>query len=148
MKFKRKQSGFSLIELMVVVSIIGILATVMGPKMVGFSAKARQAEAKTNLGTIYTLENVYNQENGQFVDLTAYGRGTCAANTLGFTMDNCTSKYAYAVTGSSQTAFTATATSDTGANNKIIPGCATADVWNMNATQTLTNSPSAVTSCP
>ncbi|MEI7972917.1 MAG: prepilin-type N-terminal cleavage/methylation domain-containing protein [Bdellovibrio sp.] len=51
--------GFSLIELMVVVAIIGILATLAIPSVTGFVNRARQSEARTNLSQIYSLIRAY-----------------------------------------------------------------------------------------
>jgi type IV pilus assembly protein PilA len=65
MKFKgMKQAGFSLVELMVVVGIIGILAAIAVPKLQQFTAKAKQSEAKGMLRSIYTFQESYIAENG------------------------------------------------------------------------------------
>ena len=53
---KKPLVGFSLLELMVVVAILGVLATVAVPRFNIFRSRARQAEAKTNLGMIFTLQ--------------------------------------------------------------------------------------------
>ncbi|MBI3179248.1 MAG: prepilin-type N-terminal cleavage/methylation domain-containing protein, partial [Deltaproteobacteria bacterium] len=54
-EFKRRLSrGFTLIELMIVVAIIGILALIAIPNFMKFQAKAKQSEAKTNLKAYYT----------------------------------------------------------------------------------------------
>jgi prepilin-type N-terminal cleavage/methylation domain-containing protein len=61
-----KQSGFSLIELMIVVGIIGILATMAAPKLKSFQARAKQGEAKIVLNQIYTLQESHNLENNSY----------------------------------------------------------------------------------
>ncbi|MFA5807877.1 MAG: prepilin-type N-terminal cleavage/methylation domain-containing protein [bacterium] len=48
------KKGFTLIELMIVVAIIGILAAIAIPNFLKFQAKSKQSEAKSNLGAIYT----------------------------------------------------------------------------------------------
>ena len=55
----RSKKGFTLIELMIVVAIIGILAAIAIPNFLRFQAKSKQSEAKTNLGGIFTAETAY-----------------------------------------------------------------------------------------
>lgn len=52
----KSQAGFSLVELMIVVAIIGILATVAIPNFTRFQAKARQSSARTLLSGYYTAQ--------------------------------------------------------------------------------------------
>ena len=61
---KMNAKGFSLIELMVVVGIIGILAAIAVPSFKNFQAKARQSEAKSLLSGLYTGEKSYKMEWG------------------------------------------------------------------------------------
>ncbi|WP_347358100.1 prepilin-type N-terminal cleavage/methylation domain-containing protein [Bdellovibrio sp.] len=63
---RKSQSGFSLVELMVVVAIIGVLASIAVPNISKYLAKARQSEAKTNLASLYTSEKAF------YAEYTAY----------------------------------------------------------------------------
>ena len=75
MKFAsfKNQKGFSLVELMIVVGIIGILATLALPRFKQFQAKAKMGEAKNILSHIYTLEQTYSLDNNQYLAFAAIG---------------------------------------------------------------------------
>jgi type IV pilus assembly protein PilA len=60
------KKGFSMIELMVVVAIIGVLAAIGIPQYSKFQAKARQSEAKLSLAALFTAEESFRQEWNQF----------------------------------------------------------------------------------
>jgi type IV pilus assembly protein PilA len=61
------QKGFTLIELMIVVAIIGILAAIAIPNFLQYQLKSRQSEAKTNLGGIRTSEISFNGDHGCYL---------------------------------------------------------------------------------
>ena len=59
-------SGFTLIELMIVVAIIGLLAAIAVPGFMRFQAKARRAEAYSNLAEIARSEKSFQAERDFF----------------------------------------------------------------------------------
>lgn len=85
LKAIRDQKGFTLIELMIVVAIIGILAAIAIPNFLQYQAKARQSEAKTNLGGVFVSETSYLGENSKY--------GTFAE--VGFQLAGMTNRYTY-----------------------------------------------------
>lgn len=62
----RSERGFSLVELMIVVAIIGILAAIAIPNFTRFQTKSRQSEARANLAAIYAAEKAFTAEWQQF----------------------------------------------------------------------------------
>lgn len=62
----KKQLGFTLIELMIVVAIIGILAAIAIPNFLRFQAKAKQSEARIILSGIYTAQTAYFAEQNTY----------------------------------------------------------------------------------
>jgi len=100
------EKGFTLIELMIVVAIIGILAAIAIPNFMNYQCKAKQSEAKVNLGNIRTAEEAYYAE---------YDNYTTSLTDIGFDTKG-TAKYVYTIddivtsTVATDDAFTASAT--------------------------------------
>jgi type IV pilus assembly protein PilA len=68
-----ERQGFTLIEVMITVAIIGILAAIALPNLMRHQAKARQTEAKTTLGGIFIRQNLFWAERGRFGGLDEIG---------------------------------------------------------------------------
>jgi len=66
MRHLRNSKGFTLIELMIVVVIIGILAALAIPRFTQASARAKEKEADGILKQVYTLQNAYYANNGTY----------------------------------------------------------------------------------
>jgi type IV pilus assembly protein PilA len=69
MLIKIAKKGFTLIELMIVVAIIGLLAALAIPNFLKFQARSKQAEARTNLKSSYTAEKSYYGDKQMYLDV-------------------------------------------------------------------------------
>lgn len=60
----KNQKGFTLIELMVVLIILGLLATIVLPKFLGSEEKAKREVAKTQIRSLESALDAYRLDNG------------------------------------------------------------------------------------
>lgn len=100
MKFLRSKKGFTLVELMIVVAIIGILAGIAIPRYMNFIRRSREGATKGNLGAVRSALNIYYSDlEGIFpVDITVSPFIGTAANqyldTLPQANEACTAGHA------------------------------------------------------
>lgn len=83
----RKDAGFTLVELMIVVAILGIISALAIPNFLRYQAQSRQSEARTNLSAIYVSEMTFFGEQSVF--------GTF--DQIGYTLAGTSNRYAYRV---------------------------------------------------
>ncbi len=68
----KRQSGFTLVELMVVVAIIGLLSAVAVPNFKKYQAKAKTTEAKLQLSALYTAEQAFYSDFNMYAACLRY----------------------------------------------------------------------------
>lgn len=140
----KMQKGFTLIELMIVVAIIGILAAIAIPNFLRFQAKSKQAEAKTNLGAIGTTAEAFRAEydtyNTAFSYLGWKEQGSCR---YGYhwngALTDCSAHPTGWVTCPSTQTTAATNIGFTASAGGNIDKDAVCDMWNYNDVRKLDN---------
>ncbi len=141
MNLKRKSQGFTLIELMIVVVIIGILAALAIPRFMMATTKSRQSEARAILKQIYVNQRTYWQQSPNRTYYQPAGPANAGAPEafgeiwIEIMQD---ARYNYTIQVNGQT-FVATATAN-------LDDDATIDTWTMNELGVLTNTMDDATS--
>lgn len=87
LKINKKQSGFTIVELLIVIVVIGILAALVLNTFQGVQARARDTERRTDVNSIATQLEAYYADFGHYPDGSAAatcgdGTGSCALSVL------------------------------------------------------------------
>ena len=95
------KKGFTLVELMVVIVIIGVLAAVAIPKMMAATNKAKAGEGPQILRSIASMEAAFKAENDTYIDAAASTKGeaTGAWKGLGFDQNPFSRYFTFSVSG-------------------------------------------------
>jgi type IV pilus assembly protein PilE len=130
-----RSKGFTLVELLVVIIIIAVLATLAIPRFMQTTARTKQGEAQLILKQIYTMQRVYRQQNNAYFPgdgstVVVQPGNSIAALDVEITPS---ARYSYSISGDAN-GFSAIAGSKTPTGLDDDP---TLDVWSVDQTGTI-----------
>jgi type IV pilus assembly protein PilE len=99
-KNRRKVNGFTLIELMIVVAIVGVLAAIAIPSYQNYVMQSRRSEAQATMMSLALNEEKYRANNSAYADHTVVAIGV--ANSTYYTFTIVASANAYTISATPQ----------------------------------------------
>jgi len=119
---KRKEQGFTLMELMVVIVIVAILAAVAVPLYVNYVKDAQRTEAKGAIGAVITAEQTFFQVNGHYTgDTFVKNPGTgSATQNLNCDLTDALTNWDIVATANGTDGFSVTATGKGSAQGRVV----------------------------
>jgi type IV pilus assembly protein PilA len=131
LRVDRREKGFTIIELTLVIAIIGILAAIAIPKYMNYQCRAKQVEGRQGLGTLAKFQEVYHSLNDTY---------SLSQDAIGFSMKGFTViYYDYAITDADEKTFKAEAVA------KTTSFFGKEDIWNIDHTLALLHLKNACT---
>ncbi len=82
MTLQRKQQGFTIVELLIVIVVIGILAALVIVTFTGVQAKARNTERQTDIKAIHGQLEAYTAQNGKYPTLANLNDGSWRSTNM------------------------------------------------------------------
>ncbi|MEY4071000.1 MAG: hypothetical protein RL721_1614 [Candidatus Eisenbacteria bacterium] len=110
---RKREKGFTLMELMVVIVIVAILAAVAVPLYVNYVKDAQRTEAKAAIGAVITAQQTYLQLNGRYIGTETFRVGA-TGQSLNCDLTDALKNWDISVTAGDANGFTVVATGKVG----------------------------------